>query len=468
MLRNGFFSLLSTGVRVLSSAVLFIVMAHAWGPEKFGVFMYPFTVAAILVKLVDYGFALQLMRDIGHAPAQARHITGHAFAAKLLLTLPTILIAAMVAASLPHEDSYILLFGLLLCDALINSFALFLNTPLRALGRFDVETYVIAGANVALFSVVVGAIASGAGPVLAAVGFVLVRLGYLIASWKSCELVLETRLRPEWAYESLMRTLKVGFPFAVHVTVGTLGMYIETIMVQHYLGASAVGLYQAGMRVLFGALLVADSLNNVYLEALARVHRHGAELERLGTRMTRHLLALGVLALLCTLGGSEWIVRILYGHRYDELIPILPLFGLLVLVRYGGTPYGTILTLADKQFVRAIAVIGMVILGVAINMMLIPLFGLVGAICAAICSHVALYSVYVVATWRDHRTAFVDWRSKVLITVAGLALLFALFPIGAGPSLRIQTGALLAVATAILGVTRAEWDTLSRRVARAR
>lgn len=65
MLRNSFFSLVSTGVRVLAASVVFIVMAHAWGPEVFGVFMYPFTIAAIVVKVADYGFALQLMRDIG-------------------------------------------------------------------------------------------------------------------------------------------------------------------------------------------------------------------------------------------------------------------------------------------------------------------------------------------------------------------------------------------------------------------
>src|SRR5690606_10393760 len=105
-----------------------------------------------------------------------------------------------------------------------------------------------------------------------------------------------------------------------------------------------------------GALLVADALNNVYLEALARTGRDGAGLQKLASRMTRHMLVLGVLAFLCTIGGDTWIVRLLYSDRYDALIPLLPFFGLLMLIRYGGTSYGTLLTLADRQLIRALAV----------------------------------------------------------------------------------------------------------------
>lgn len=468
MLRNSFFSLVSTGVRVLAASVVFIVMAHAWGPEVFGVFMYPFTIAAIVVKVADYGFALQLMRDIGHAPGQAVQIMRRAFGAKLLLIMPAALVAIIVGVTLPHKEPYGALFGLLLCDALANSFALFFNTPLRALGRFDFEAYVITGANIALFTVIVGMVAFGAGPVAVAAGFVVVRLGYLIAAWKGCERILGEHLRPQWARAPLAFMLKRGFPFAVHATVGTLGMHVETIMIQHYLGASAVGLYQAGMRILLGALLVGDALNNVYLEALARAGRQGTELNRLSTRMTRHLLVLGVLAFLCTIGGSDWIVRLLYSHRYDNLIPLLPFFGLLMFIRYGGTSYGTLLTLADRQLVRALAMIGMVVLGVAINVMLIPRFGLIGAIGAAICSNVALYSVYVAATWRDHRSFLIDWRSKTLILVAGTASLLLMLPVSGEGPIRIQLGVALALVTAAVGVTRTEWITLSRRLARAR
>ena len=48
--------MISTGVRLLTNLVLFVVLAHVWGPVVFGVFMYPYAIASILVRIVDYGF----------------------------------------------------------------------------------------------------------------------------------------------------------------------------------------------------------------------------------------------------------------------------------------------------------------------------------------------------------------------------------------------------------------------------
>lgn len=453
---------------MLAGSVMFIVMAHAWGPEKFGIFMYPFTIATIIAMLLDYGFALQLMRDIGHNPSGARQLMARALGAKTVLIVPMTLVSVAVGATLPHAAAYEILCVLLLCDAFTNSFAVFFNIPLRALGRFDKEAYIAGGANVARFIVVVVLVILGFGPIPVAAGFVLTRLGYLIASWVGCERALGQQLRPEWTLGPLMFTLRNGFPFAVHITVGTVAVHVETLMIQHYMGASAVGLYQAGMRILLAALLVADALNNVYLNALAALRHDGTALNRLGTRMTRHLLTLGVLAFLCTVGGGDWIVRLLYSHQYDALIPLLPLFGLLMLIRYGGTSYGVLLTLADKQAVRAAAVMCMVFLDVAINVALIPRFGLAGAITSAILSHVALYSVYVLATWKDHRSFMVDWRSLMLVLVAGAALLLLALPSTETGYIRAQIGAILILVTAAIGITKAELGTLSRKVLQAR
>ncbi len=71
MFRDSVFSLITTIVRLATGLVLFIVLAHVWGPERFGTFMYPFAIAGILVKVVDYGFLLQVARDLA-APVAKR------------------------------------------------------------------------------------------------------------------------------------------------------------------------------------------------------------------------------------------------------------------------------------------------------------------------------------------------------------------------------------------------------------
>ena len=98
---------------------------------------------------------------------------------------------------------------------------------------------------------------------------------------------------------------------------------------------------------------------------------------------------------------------------------------------------------------------------------LIPRFGLSGAVASAIVGHLVLYSVYVVATWRDHRSLLADWRCTALFALAGVGALALFATAAASPLLRLQLGVAIAAAAVMVGVTRAEWGAVSGKLARA-
>ena len=466
MFRDSVFSLITTVVRLATGLVLFVALAHIWGPERFGVFMYPFTIAGIVVKLVDYGFLLQVARDVGKAPAQAHATMSRAFGAKLFLVVPAVAATCAVVLYLPEGKHYGVLLALLLCDAVANSFGQFLNIPLRAFNRFDREARIATFSNVLVFVSAVGAAVAGFGPIVVAAAMATSRALGLVPSWLAYRRLLGAAPRPSLEVGSMKESLWKGLPFGVHATVGTLNTQVDTLMVQHYLGAGSVGLYQAGMRILLGALLVGDALNGVYLSSMARVSHDRAALSRLGERMTRQLLTIGLLAFACTLALGPWGVRLLFGERYDALAPILPLFGLLMFIRYGGVSYGTLLTLADRQAVRVLAVCGVVVVGVALNAILIPRFGLMGAISSSILGHLVLYAVYVWAARRDLGDLLVDRRSAILLSLAAVVVVMVPFFTTIGASARVAVGACLALASVAAGLTRSEWERIPRPLRR--
>jgi O-antigen/teichoic acid export membrane protein len=323
-----------------------------------------------------------------------------------------------------------------------------------------------AWANAVVFCSVTGVIAAGGGPVAAAAAFAAARLVGLALSWRACHRAIGARPWPSVERASIGVMLRTGFPFGVHAAVGTLNMQADTIMIHHYLGAGPVGIYQAGMRVLVGALLVADALNGVYLARLARTGQMPLELDRLGTQMTRHLLALGTMAFACTVAGGELIVHYLFDDGYAPLLRILPAFGVLMFIRYGGVSYGTVLTLSERQGVRVAAVSGALVLSLALNAVLVPRFGLSGAIAASIVGHLALYSVYVVAAWREHGSFLIDRRSTGLLAAA-VATIAWLAVVGPGSAaLRLEVGLVLLAAAVLAGVTRAEWGSVTGRLTR--
>jgi O-antigen/teichoic acid export membrane protein len=124
--------------------------------------------------------------------------------------------------------------------------------------------------------------------------------------------------------------------------------------------------------------------------------------------------------------------------------------------------YGTLLTLADRQAVRVFAICGVMLLGLALNALLIPRFGLTGAITAAILGHLVLYGVYVLAARKDVGGFLIDRRSGLLLCLAcAIVLCLPLLPSVDAP-VRIALGVTLALASLVVGPTAAEWGRLPR------
>jgi O-antigen/teichoic acid export membrane protein len=460
--RDSVFSLITTIVRLATGLVLFIVLAHVWGPERFGTFMYPFTIAGILVKVVDYGFLLQATREVGRDLSGAHATMTRAHGAKLLLVIPAALAAYVITFLLPGDETFGAILAIMLVDAVANSFALLLNVPLRAHRRFDEEARIAALGNALVFTAVASAVLAGFGPLAAAGVMASCRATSLLISWSAYRRLLGAAPDVLLEKQALRTSLWTGLPFGVHATVGTLNLQVDTLMVQHYLGAGSVGLYQAGMRILLGSLLVADALNGVYLSAMARTSQDRDALTRLGERMTRQLLTVGLFGFGCMLVAGPWVVRLLFGGRYDALAPLLPLFGLLAFIRYGGVSYGTLLTLADRQMVRVLAVCGVMVLSLTLNALLIPRLGMTGAVISSIIGHLVLYGVYVSAARKDVGGFLVDRRSGALLCMAcAIVLLLPFLPSDNAP-LRIALGVTLALASLVVGPTAAEWGRIPR------
>jgi O-antigen/teichoic acid export membrane protein len=382
--------------------------------------------------------------------------------AKLLLAIPAASAAYIISILLPGDGSFGPLLAILFVDAVANSFLLRLNVPLRAHRRFDEEARIAALGNIMVFAGVATAVLLGAGPLAAAGVMASGRAISLLFAWSAYRRLLGCAPDAVLERQSMRSSLWKGLPFGVHATVGTLNMQVDTLMVQHYLGAGSVGLYQAGMRILLGSLLVADALNGVYLSAMARTSHDRVALTRLGERMTRQLLTVGLFGFGCMLIAGPWAVRLLFGGRYDAIAPLLPLFGLLAFIRYGGVSYGTLLTLADRQAVRVAAVCGVMVLSLAMNALLIPRFGLTGAVSASIIGHLVLYGVYVHAARKDVGDYLIDRRSGVLLCLASAIVLLLPFLPPDNASVRIALGATLAIASLVVGPTAAEWGRLPR------
>ncbi len=422
MLRQLSYMLASLFIRLFTTVFVFVVLARVWGPSSFGRFMYPFTIATLIVMLVDYGFGLQLVRDVGRSPAQVVEIVRRAGATKLLLTVVAITVTAVTQHWVSETPSDQMLLWILSIAAIANSYGLFLNLPFRGVGRFDLEAKTTAVANLVLFICVAAAAATGEGPLMVASIFAGARVLYAAIAARAYLTVIGVHPFRGLHLREGFAGLMSGFPFGVHVVLGTLYFQLDTVLVQHYLGAHAVGVYQAGIRLMMGGMIFADGLSGVYLPRVSSTTTNSQEVVRMGRAATRQLVLLGCAGLTLLALAAAPTTRLFYGAKYAALAPLLPLFGVVLFLRYAAAAHGVILTVTDRQSVRAIAVTLAALANVLLNILLIPTQGLLGAVVAAALTHVLLDAIYVVVAWKDCHDSLFDARAIAGLGIAALII----------------------------------------------
>jgi len=463
MIRNTLYMLTSTILRFINTALVLVVLARFWGPETFGVFMYPFTVAAIIALLVDYGFDLQLVRDIGKNTQDLHMLTCQALIIKTLLTSIVVVFGLPLIMLVKLFEGYRFLLILFLLSKILNSYGLLFNLSFRGIGLFDKEVKTVFWSTMVTLLLIGCLILLGQGPEVIALSLVITKAFFMIYSWIVYKRIISWAKFRYPPLNNIFVALCKGFPFAAHVALGTLYFSIDTIIIQHFLGVKNVGIYQAGLRVMIGGLVLSGVLANVYLRQLAKESADRDTFINLATRMMRHFLIVGIFGFIFMIGFSELVVKLIYGGSgYSKLIPLIPLFGVVLLLRFMANSYGIVLTVDNRQFVRMVAAGLSVIISITMNIVLIPIFDLHGALYASIITHIFLISIYIVFAWRQVHSWLMERRSWLLISIAVATGLFQLFifPDHNIVSYIVMAGAVLFIG--FIGVSLTEYHNLLR------
>lgn len=400
MLKNTGFMAASTLVRLMSSLVLFIALARLFGPEDFGRLFYNFTLASVFLLPLEYGFAPHLLREIGRAPADAPHIMGRTFVAKLLLCGVVLALVLLYFALLPARRGDVLFFSLLLTASVLGSFGDFFLVAFRGVGKFHEETKIALSTSLLHFVLVCALALAGANLLLIGVGFVVSRLLGLLLSWRGYRRIIGGLAWRGLGWRSALATLRGSFAYAVDSGFTSFFQQVDTLIVNHYLGPAGVGVYQAGMRFLQGAMQFAPVLGNVFLPTLANKLDQPEELKRLSLKLNLQMLGMGVAGWVGfgVLGGT--MSSLIYGDRYADLVPLWPYIGLLMLLRYVAASQGVLLTASGAQKVRVLAQMVSLALLAGSAPLLIGRYGLVGMLMSLSLAALALLVIYGAALWR--------------------------------------------------------------------
>lgn len=423
LIRNTLFSTMTLGLRFASGALIFILIARALGAEEFGRFAFAVSFTGIFLVLLDYGFNLYIIKEVAADPRRAVELSNEVIGAKLLLSAASTAVLCLILRALEYPlETEIMIYALWL-SSIFYSFGLFLNSIFKGLNRFQYETYPTIVLNVVLVVTIVLLLLLGYKTLSIAVAFLAARALYFGVScffvWRHIG-----RLRASLSLGKSLAILKETFPFGMHAILAAIYFQIDTVLLSLYKGDTEVGYYQAAMRLVIASMLVCDIVMSSYYSILASKFKTDPEgFRRDALSFNKYMLLIGGVFSSSLFIFPELFILPLYGAEYVRSVAIMQLLSAVIFLRFFGGPYGIFLTIADNQAKRALGVGVSVVFNVALNMLLIPWYGAMGAAVASVFTHILLEILYAVFTAGSFGSLFIDadyWKGLAAISSVAL------------------------------------------------
>ena len=402
----------STYVTYAVGLLVSIIVARSLGPADFGRYSYVVWVAGILLALGNNGLsttAIRFMSDLlgRDAPEAARSVHGWLLRRQLLCLALVAVVFALASRHLAPDgwEGPLAWFVLIaLVAGLSKAVYIFDASVAKGYGRFDVEakaTVTLSGVNVVAVLLLVYFDAPLLGYLLA---FVLVSMGYgLMSSWMLRRGGMVTSAAP---LDPALRQRVRGHLFwtVILVLAFTLSnKSIETYLLNATVGPAEVGFFAIAAALSRGGVdLLASGLITVMMPVMAHAFGRGGleQVNRIMSTALRHCVFLGLMligvGLLCSRPG----VMLLYGDEYAQVL--LPLRVMIVVggLTLGESAFTALLSTTDNQRLRVVFSALFLGLSVVFAFLLVPRYGLVGAVASYACSRLLATALLWVAVSR--------------------------------------------------------------------
>ena len=392
--RNSFFALLTHFIRLFANFFVFVGIARFYGPVEFGQFTSAHTLAGIFLLFADYGFDTLLIREIAHGRSDPEQALQSLFSIKVLFAAIATMVMTIFASVVSLSAATRILAYAFCLYVMVSAVLNFFFFAFRARQELDKEAKTSFVMNSLLLVGVLFVGMSRMPLIFIAIGFILTR---------TVGIILSTRklfFKPKWIRFDFARINKEDLRriniYGLYGILGTILFSIDTVLLSILGSDYQVGLYQSVTKVSSLALLASDIMVYSTLPALVQMHQSDLQGSKVLARyIHRTLFYVGILVSFFMIVFPASVISLVYGLKeYSSAVPIMRMFGCVILVRYCSEAAGMILTSSDRQLQRLAVVAVATTVNLALNLLLIPKYGMGAAAIVALVTNVIVGAGY--------------------------------------------------------------------------
>jgi len=176
--------------------------------------------------------------------------------------------------------------------------------------------------------------------------------------------------------------------------------WTDISMIGYFLSSNEVGIYQVAARVSLLMIMFLSAFGAIFAPVISALYHKGENQKLASTfkTVTRWGLSLTLLVFLVLIMSSEEVLRV-FGSGFVLGTSSLVVLCLGKLVFVGVGVSGFILTMTGREKLESLNALGILILNVVLNMILIPVFGILGAAIATAISLILLNIIRVLEVY---------------------------------------------------------------------
>ncbi len=366
-------------LRMVVALFVGVYVARYLGPEKFGLLSYAASFVSLFAALATLGLDGIIVRELIKAPEHGNELLGTVFCLKAGGAV-LMWIAIAVAVPFTHNDTQTNILIVIIALAVI----------LQAFNVIDLNYQAEVKSKYVVYAQLVSLITSSI------TKLVFVWIGAPLV-WFACVFLLDAFVQAmgllavylkntgkiwywRWKWQTAKTLLSDSWPLILSGMVIAIYMKIDQVMIKEMLDASAVGNYAAAVRLSEAWYFIPMTITSSVFPAIINAKKQSEELYNQRLQKLYDLMVWLALSIaIPTTFLAPRVIKLLYGQAFLPAAGVLSIHIWAGVFVFLGCANGRWIIAENVQQIATIRSFAGVMVNIALNILLIPKYGINGA-----------------------------------------------------------------------------------------
>lgn len=380
---SGIMMFMELGSRMLD-ALVSVVLARHLGPEGFGLMAFAIAFSALFGILPGFGMGAFMARDIARDPKCASNYVSNGLLLKLILAILTCAMVYGVSITLKHspEKTYLVMLGTLMM--IFETNVRFISAVFQGFQKVGMVAWINLAVRLAwvLLSITMVFFHAGISELLG-IRVLIYAAGLII----SVILIDRTLLRIKWSFNltEVWKMAKTSIPFAIFRLFGDIYPNIDTVMLTSMMGNAAAGLYTAGYKFLRIFAFIPSGIFQAVVPGLTKISEKSSDnFVQTVERGIKYLLLVSLPICAVTMIFAKPLVILFYGREFAPAAGVLSIYVWSLIFTFLNSILNASVAAQGQERKGSFIMIGGLVCSAAKNVIVIPLWGLLGVAASTI------------------------------------------------------------------------------------